>query len=72
MAHDLSSSVAGRLAAAAKLKPVERDVFVLAAHERLSNPEIAQRLGMTAPAVERVLARALRKLDRALTRAPLL
>jgi DNA-directed RNA polymerase specialized sigma24 family protein len=43
-------------------------VLVLAAGEGLRNQEIAERLGMSAKAVERVLARALVRLDRALER----
>lgn len=54
-------------AAAATLRPLERRVFGLAARERLSNPEIAGRLGISVRRAERLLARALGKLDRALT-----
>ena len=54
--------------AASALRPIERDVLVLSARERLSNGEIAARLGITAEAVERLLARALCRLDRALER----
>ena len=50
------------------LRPLEREVLALSAGERLSNEQIAERLGITASAVERLLARALRKLDRALER----
>ena len=54
--------------AAAGLRPLEREVLILGAAEHLSNEQIAERLGITASAVERLLARALRKLDRALER----
>jgi len=52
--------------AAATLRPLEREVLVLAAGERLSNEAIARRLGLSPRKVRRLLARALRKLDRAL------
>ena len=54
--------------AASSLRPIEREVLVLSARERLSNGEIAARLGITAQAAERLVARALCKLDRALER----
>lgn len=54
--------------AASSLRQVERDVLVLGARERLTNEEIGARLGITAEAAERLLASALRKLDRALER----
>lgn len=54
--------------AASSLRPIEREVLVLSARERLSNDEIAARLGITPEAVERLLARALCRLDRALER----
>ena len=54
--------------AAAGLRPIEREVLMLSARERLSNEEIAARLGITAEAAERLLAKALCKLDRALER----
>ena len=54
--------------AAAKLRPIEREVLVLSAREGLSNDEIAARLGITLPEAERLLARALCRLDQALER----
>jgi DNA-directed RNA polymerase specialized sigma24 family protein len=58
-----------RLAVAAKsLRPIERQVLILSARERLSNHEIALRLGMEPHAAERLLANALLRLDRALER----
>ena len=54
--------------AASSLRPIEREVLVLSAREHLSNGEIAARLGITAGAAERLLARALCRLDRALER----
>ena len=54
--------------AATSLRPDEREVLVLSARERLSNAEIAGRLGITPDAAERLLARALDRLDRALAR----
>ena len=55
-------------AAALHLRRNERAVLELAAGGRLSNPAIAERLGMPVHVAERLLARALRKLDRALER----
>ena len=54
--------------AASTLLPIEREVLLLSACERLSNGEMAVRLGMTTQAVERLLARAISKLDRAIER----
>ena len=69
MASDRPSNALERLEkAASRLRPIERQVLVLSARERLSNGEIAARLGITAEAVERLLARALSRLDRALER----
>ena len=69
MARDRSAVTLDRLErAASKLRPVERQVLVLSAREGLSNGEIAARLGITAEAAERLLARALCRLDRALER----
>jgi len=69
MARDRPSLTLERLEkAATKLRPIEREVLVLSAREGLSNGEIAARLGITAEAAERLLARALSRLDRALER----
>ena len=69
MASDRPSNALERLEkAASRLRPIERQVLVLSARERLSNGEIAARLGITAEAVESLLARALSRLDRALER----
>lgn len=54
--------------AADALRPLEREVLLLSAKEGLRNEAIAARLGITAAAAERILARALRKLGRALER----
>lgn len=54
--------------AASKLRPVEREVLILSARDRLSTGEIAARLGLTAEAAERLLANAICKIDRALER----
>ena len=67
MANDHPLPTAEQLeAAAARLRPNEREVFDLASHGRLSNAAIARRLALPVPTVERLLARALCKLDRAL------
>jgi DNA-directed RNA polymerase specialized sigma24 family protein len=52
--------------AAAKLRPIEREVLYLSAAEKLFNYEVAERLGITTKQAERLLARALCKFDRAL------
>lgn len=52
--------------AAARLSPLERKVLVLSAGLGLRNAEIAAALGITERHVERILARAVRKFDRAL------
>ena len=54
--------------AAAGLRPIELEVLVLSARERMSNGEIAARFGMTTQAAERLLARAISKLDQAIER----
>ena len=69
MARDRPSVPFERLeSAASSLHPIEREVLVLSARERLSIDEIAARLGVAPQAVERLLAKALRRLDRALER----
>lgn len=67
MASDRPSPDAEQVAqAAAALPSLERAVLVLAAGERLPNDRIAERLGISEPRVRRLLARALRRLDRTL------
>jgi RNA polymerase sigma factor (sigma-70 family) len=69
MARDRTPVTLERLErAASTLLPIEREVLLLSARERLSNGEMAVRLGMTTQAVERLLARAISKLDRAIER----
>jgi RNA polymerase sigma factor (sigma-70 family) len=50
------------------LRPIEREVLFLSARDRLPNARIAEHLSITNDAAERLLAKALRKLDRALER----
>ncbi len=69
MTHDRTCPSAEQLEAAiAGLRPLERQVLILATRKRLPNAVIARRLGITTGRAARVLARALRKLDRALER----
>lgn len=69
MARDRSALPLDRLErAATKLRLIEREVLVLSAREGLPNDEIAARLGITPEAAERLLAKALCRLDRALER----
>ncbi len=69
MARDRPPMTLRRLEkAASSLSPIEREVLVLSARERLSNDEIAARLGITPEAAERILVTALCRLDRALER----
>jgi RNA polymerase sigma factor (sigma-70 family) len=48
------------------LSPLDRQILMLSAGEGLHNAEIAARLGISERCAERLLARALRKFDRAL------
>ena len=67
MARDRPPMTLERLEkAASSLRPIEREVLVLSARERLSNDEIAARLGITREAAERLLVTALCRLDRTL------
>ncbi len=69
MARDRPPPTPERLEwAVSTLRPIEREVLHLSARDCLSNEAIASRLGMEPAAAERLLARALRKLDRALER----
>ena len=69
MARERPSVTLTRLEqAASSLRPIEREVLVLSARERLSIDEIAARLGIAPEAAEHLLARALCSLDRALER----
>ena len=52
--------------AAAALSPLERELLVLSAGHGLGNAEIAARLRISERRAERILARALRKFDRAI------
>lgn len=52
--------------AAAALTPLEREMLVLSAGRDLRTREIAARLGVSERRAERLLARALRKFDRAM------
>jgi RNA polymerase sigma factor (sigma-70 family) len=56
--------------AAACLSPLERDVLALSAGHGWRNAEIAAALGISERRAERVLARALRKFDRAIGQRP--
>ena len=69
MARDRPTVTPERLErAAASLRPIEREVLFLSAREGLSNDQVAEQLGITTDTAERLLAKALRKLDRALER----
>lgn len=69
MASDRPTLTPERLEQAARsLRPAEREVLILSARERLSNDEIAERLGIAPERAERLLAGALVRLDRALER----
>jgi len=56
--------------AAASLSPLERDVLALSAGHGLRNAGIAAALGISERRAERVLARAVRKFDRAMEQRP--
>ncbi len=69
MTRDRPAVTPERLEKAAKrLRPAEREVLVLSARELLSNDEIALRLGIEPREAQRLLAKALLRLDRALAR----
>ena len=69
MAQDLPPLSLDQLEQAAGcLRPIERQVLVLSARDRLSGCAIGARLGMTPRRVERILARAIFKLTRAIDR----
>jgi RNA polymerase sigma factor (sigma-70 family) len=55
--------------AASSLTPAEREILILGARDGLSNSQIAERLGIPAEEVERRLALALVKFERALWEA---
>lgn len=55
--------------AAAALSPLERDVLTLSARLKLPNGDIAVRLGISDRRVERLLARAVSRIDMALDRS---
>ena len=56
--------------AAAALSPLEREILTLSAGHGLRIADIAARLGLSVRRVERLLARALRKFDRAMEDHP--
>lgn len=69
MARDRPTVTPERLEqAAARLRPLEHEVLFLSARDHLANDQIAEHLGISTEAAERLLAKALRKLDRALER----
>ena len=69
MAQDLPPLSLEQLEKAAEcLAPIERRVLVLSARERLSSRAIAKCLGITPTKAERILARAIHKLTRAIDR----
>jgi RNA polymerase sigma factor (sigma-70 family) len=67
-AEALSAEIARIERAASALSPLEREVLVLSAGNGLRCSEIAARLGISERRAQRLLARALRKFDRALER----
>jgi RNA polymerase sigma factor (sigma-70 family) len=70
MPHVTTSPPAGDIErverAAAALSPLEREILTLSAGHGMRTGEIARRLGIGERRVQRLLARALRKFDRAL------
>ena len=56
--------------AAAVLSALEREVLVLSAGHGLGSATIAEKLGLGERRVERILAKALRKFDRAMDERP--
>ena len=56
--------------AAAALSPLEREILTLSAGHGPPNADVGARLGLSVRRVERLLARALRKFDRAMERPP--
>lgn len=56
--------------AAAALSPLEHQVLVLSAGHGLRNADIAATLGLSERRAERILAKALRKFDRAMAERP--
>jgi len=70
MNEPFASQVARAERASAALTPLERDILVLSAGRGLDCAEIAARLGIGEARAERLLARALRKFDRAMHESP--
>jgi DNA-directed RNA polymerase specialized sigma24 family protein len=67
MAKDRRPAAAARIQRAARrLRPIEREVLMLSAGEGLCNEAVAERLGISSAAAERLLALVLYKLDREL------
>jgi DNA-directed RNA polymerase specialized sigma24 family protein len=70
MNEPFASQVARVERASAALTRLERDILVLSAGRGLDCAEIAARLGIGEARAERLLARALRKFDRAMHGPP--
>ena len=70
MNEPFASQVARVERASAALTRLERDILVLSAGRGLDCAEIAARLGIGEACAERLLARALRKFDRAMHESP--
>ena len=68
MRGPLPTDVARVERAASALSPLEREILVLSASHGLRTFEIAARLGIGERRAQRLLARTLRKFDRALER----